>query len=478
MAEEERFVEWDQNDPENPLAWSKVRKWYTTLLAVLMTLYAAVSAGIFAPCEADMMQVFGVSREVITIGITVYPLGFGIGPLLLAPLSELQGRNPVYFAAYIFFILFFIPQALATNVQTVIVARFFSGMSSSVGATMVGGSIADIWENRDRGPPMALFGCATLLGTSIGPLIGGFIVENPAMGWRWTAWIQMILNGALLVVMLISLKETRNSIALTRKAKRLRRETGNQNLVAPAERQSLAVIPLVLSNIARPTHLLFTEPIVFFFSLWVSFTWGILYLFLQTVGQIFSQSHNFSESQIGMCFIGMTVGSIIGFLINPIQEFFMKRYNEKQGKHVPEGRLILSCGGAILFTVGLFWFGWTSGPNVPAIVPIIAIACISIGIYTVYTAVFNYLADCYSIYASSALAAQSWMRNMFGCSFPLFAYQMNERLGFAWSMSLLGFIGAILAVTPMVLMWKGPQIRARSRFSRKMIELEASGDNT
>ena len=83
---------------------------------------------------------------------------------------------------------------------------------------------------------------------------------------------------------------------------------------------------------------------------------------------------------------------------------------------------------------------------------------------------FNYLADSYTIYSSSALAAQSFMRNVFGAGFPLFSIQMNNKLGFDWSMSLLGiailsllsdsgFIGLALSVTPYVLMFYGPQIR-------------------
>jgi hypothetical protein len=97
--------------------------------------------------------------------------------------------------------------------------------------------------------------------------------------------------------------------------------------------------------------------------------------------------------------------------------------------------------------------------------------------------VFNYLADSYTIYASSALAAQSFMRNLFGFGFPLFSTQMYIRLGVPWSMSVLGtlhqkslltagFIGLALSVTPFVLMLYGPRIREKSRFSRKVLAMK------
>jgi MFS family permease len=79
----------------------------------------------------------------------------------------------------------FIPQAMCKNIQTILVARFVSGLSASVGATMVGGTISDIFDTKDRGTPMNFFGVGTLTGTGCGPLIAGFIYSNTKLGWRY-----------------------------------------------------------------------------------------------------------------------------------------------------------------------------------------------------------------------------------------------------------------------------------------------------
>ena len=467
------FVTWDDNDPLNPVNWSTKYKYYMTTMAVLMSFFAATCAGIYGQGEHQMMKEFGVSREITILGISVFPLGYGIGPLILAPLSELWGRNSVYFVSYFVFIILFLPQALAKNITTVIVSRFLAGLAASTSATMVGGTIADMFRTENRGPPMALFGAMTMSGTGFGPLIGGFIVENPNMGFRWLSWIQMILNGSLYILLLITFKETRNSIVLKSKAQKLRKETGNQNIVAPIEVEHTQILELMRVSLFRPIKFLFTEPIVFFFALWISFTWGILYLFLKSVGQVFSASHGFGPSQVGLTFLGVIVGGIIGALTNPLQEYYVAKSSIRNGgKHQPESRLIMSAIAGILFCAGLFLFGWTSGPQHPWIAPVIGMTMVAFAIHAIYTAVFNYLADCYSIYASSALAGQSFARNMFGCAFPLFSEQMNSRLGFQWSMSLLGFLGIILTTTPFILIWKGPQIRARSKVSMKLIEMQ------
>jgi MFS family permease len=109
-------------------------------------------------------------------------------------LSELQGRNPVYYITFfitastavmaLLTVVLFIPQAMSRNITTMLIARFLSGLSASVGATMVGGTVADIFDTKDRGTPMNLFGMGSLTGTGLGPFVAGFIYSNENLGWR------------------------------------------------------------------------------------------------------------------------------------------------------------------------------------------------------------------------------------------------------------------------------------------------------
>lgn len=118
---------------------------------------------------------------------------------------------------------------------------------------------------------------------------------------------------------------------------------------------------------------------------------------------------------------------------------------------------------------GCFWFGWSSFPSVPWIVPTLAIGCATMGIFSIYLAVFNYLADTYHRYASSALAAQSFCRNMLGGAFPLFTPQMFKAMTFQGAGSFLGGMGALLTLVPWILVFYGPRIRARSKFASEIM---------
>lgn len=186
-------------------------------------------------------------------------------------------------------------------------------------------------------------------------------------------------------MIVIFLPETRGNVILRRRVKRLRAETGDVSLIAVGDESRKSVIELMKISTTRPLMLLFTEHIVFWFSLWVSFTWGILYLFLNTVSQVFRQSHDFTTLQVGLAFLGMIMGGILGFATSPIQDYLYSRAAKKNlGKPRPEARLYFSCGGTLMFASGLFWFGWTSGPNIHWIVPILAVGWTTIGIYSIY----------------------------------------------------------------------------------------------
>lgn len=130
----------------------------------------------------------------------------------------------------------------------------------------------------------------------------------------------------------------------------------------------------------------------------------------------------------------------------------------------PESRLYFTCLTASLLPLGLFIFGFTSRENIHWISPAVALCLASMGIYSVYLATFNYLADFYQGYASSALAAQSCCRNLLGGVFPLVTLPMFENLGIERAGALLGGVALGLTLVPWVLVFFGSRIRARSSF--------------
>lgn len=122
--------------------------------------------------------------------VSIYILGFAFGPLLIAPMSELYGRAPVYNVCNLFFVVFTVCCAVSTNMGMLIAFRFLAGCAGASPLTIGGGTIADIMPREKRAGAMAIWGMGPLLGPVLGPVCGGFLVQ--AKGWRWVFWIVTI----------------------------------------------------------------------------------------------------------------------------------------------------------------------------------------------------------------------------------------------------------------------------------------------
>ena len=285
----------DLRDYVSPFTWSESRKTFITWLSCAVTVVTAYTAGSYSSASAQMSHYWGASEVAILIGITTFTTGFAIAPMVLAPFSELNGRKPVFVVTGVLFVVCQLCCAITRSYPGMLVARFFAGVGGSTFSTMVGGVVADIYHTQDRNTPMALFSGAALFGTGLGPLCSGFIAQH--VSWRWVFYVQVMSCGFLILLVMVFFKETRGSVLLSRRAAILnkwyeaRENAGLVGVEMPSgedgkkqsqrirwkvksdeERESLA--KMIGISIYRPFHLLVTEPVVFFFSLWSTYFQG------------------------------------------------------------------------------------------------------------------------------------------------------------------------------------------------------------
>ncbi|KAI8623229.1 major facilitator superfamily domain-containing protein [Xylariaceae sp. FL1651] len=542
-------VQLDLSRYVNPLRWPKARKNMMVALSCIATCLTAYTAGAYSPPIDLIAAELNTTHEVALLGVTTFCLGFAIAPMILAPFSEINGRYPVFAVAGVFFTVFQAVCGVVTTVTGMLFARFFKGVGGSVFSTMVGGVISDLYDKEGRNTPMALFSGSVLVGTGLGPLISSLIVEawgSEGQKWKWVFWHQVIADFVLMIAVITLFKESRGSVILSRKAKALNKwyedsenngvfgvwireslfpalqstqspvqgpenynkkpyglvgvPSGNKGLklrrirwLVKEDEQRGSIITMISTSFIRPFHFLFTEPIVFFFSLWVSFAWAVLYLTFGSVPLVFRRQYNFNIEQSGFVFAAMIIGSILATVIGIFQEDLLKHprwqdisidpssgsgrdveyqshslwafIRRKFPVDLPESRLYFTCFTAVLLPAGLYLFGFAAQPSIHWIVPTIAIGFATMGIYYIYLATFNYLADIYQAYASSALAAQSFCRNILGGVFPLVTALLFTNLGEDAAGGVLGAIATVLTVVPWVLVLFGEKIRRRSKFA-------------
>lgn len=152
-----RIVEFVHNDPENPMNWKQGRKWLQTMNLGLVCFVVAFSSAAVTGDMEGPMNAFHVSMEVVILTVTLFVVGFGVGPLVFAPFSEEWGRQVIYNTTLLIAVLFIIPCAVAKNIGTLLVGRIISGIAFSAPMTLIGGSLSDIWKTEERGIAMAVF---------------------------------------------------------------------------------------------------------------------------------------------------------------------------------------------------------------------------------------------------------------------------------------------------------------------------------
>jgi len=324
---------------------------------------AVITADIAGPAEE-----FGVSEEVSLLAITTFVLGFGIGPMAFAPLSEILGRRIIYGTTLFVAFIFIIPCAVADNAATLVVCRLIDGIAFSAPMTLVGGTLADLWKAEERGVPMAAFSAAPFLGPALGPLIGGFISDNA--GWRWLYWIQLILSTVIWVIMTFTVPETYAPTILSRRAQKIRKDTGDDKFVTEQDLDLRPFSERLRIFLIRPFQLLFLEPIVLFISLYMSVLYGLLYMFFVAYPIVYQEGKGYSASKTGLMFIPLAVGVTLSACCAPlVNKHYLTLVAKHNGKPPAEARLVPMMCSCWSVPIGLFVFAWTSYPELSWSVP-------------------------------------------------------------------------------------------------------------
>ncbi|KAI4722043.1 synaptic vesicle transporter [Aureobasidium sp. EXF-10727] len=464
--EDPYVVVWIDNDPRNPMNWADWKKWCLTALVSVATLAVAFVSSAYTGGLREVMQQFDTSQLIVTLGVSLFVLGFAIGPLMWAPMSEIFGRQVLYVITYGALTAFNAGAAGSQNITTLLLMRFFAGSFGSSPLTNAGGIIADMFDANQRGLAMTFFASAPFLGPVIGPIVGGFAGET--IGWRWVEGIMAIFTGVLWILGSLLIPETYAPVLLRKRARAL--EKANPGKVYKS-RLEIASGPTKFSNVfstalIRPWKLLFGEPIVLLLSIYIAIIYGTLYLLFAAFPIVYQEKRGWSAGIGGLAFCGVAVGMLFAIVYCLLDNTRYKRVAASyDGFAPPEARLPMSMVGACALPISLFWFAWTNGPGVHWMASIAAGAPFGFGLILVFLGVMNYLIDAYTIYAASALAANSVLRSLFGMAFPLFTSYMYANLGIHWASSIPAFLSLMCVPMPFLFYKFGPKIREKCKFA-------------
>lgn len=260
--------------------------------------------------------------------------------------------------------------------ETLIVTRFFGGLTGSSFLSVAGATVGDIFHTEEIQVPMVPGSLAPFIGPSIGPILGGLI--NFYLDWRWPYYIALVWASLVWVTIMIVVPETYHPVVLKAKAQKLRSATGDSRYWAPADRVDRSTRRIVALSLLRPFQLLFLEPMCLSLNLYSALLLGILYLFFAKLPETLRNTHSMNLWQSCLTFTAIIIGMLVGTVTSPawgcMRRRLMARHERRTGEaglSEPEYQLPPAILGGILIPIGIFWFGWTIRSDVHWLVPVV-----------------------------------------------------------------------------------------------------------
>ncbi|GAA5855523.1 hypothetical protein JCM8547_007870 [Rhodosporidiobolus lusitaniae] len=444
------LVTWNgDDDPDNPRNWSAHKKVYVTII---------ISALTFAVYLKNQFEVGSVTASA---GVILFVIGYGIGPMFLVPIQDVPawGRNPVYMVGLSLFVVLQLPAIFANNMATVLAMRFFTGFFGSPALATGGATVGDMWEDKYLTVAIGAWCMGAIAGPVSGPTLSAFATMN--LDWTWSFTILTVMSAVIFVVAFFFFPETNGDTILVKRADRLRRLTGNDQLRAPAElEKGLTALNLLRENAIRTAQLCI-EPLVLVPSLYIALVYAPF-----AFPVVFEGIYHFNLGVSTLPYLSFLVTAPIGYVLYCWYQLRYLNPRKERNPHLgPEVYLELGLLASLVVPVSLLLFGWTSRAEIHWIVPIIFISIYLPLLFYSFQSILAFLTMSYPKDAAAALTANDLIRSSIAGVFPLLAGKMYGALGVGGASSLLAGASVLLSFFLWIIKRNGPNLRARSRYA-------------
>lgn len=269
--------------------------------------------------------------------------------------------------------------------------------------------------------------------------------------------------------------ESRSTILIDREAKRRRTSGEDPNIYGPNELKNPRISLKDAVRIwIRPFHMLVREPIVLCLSLLSGFSDALIFTFLESFAIVYEQGWGFGILAQAWAVIPINAAYVIAYFT--YFPWFRRdeaiRQAHGNDSLVPERRLKWLLFLAPLEPIGLFGFAWTSlgqAHNVHWIGSMIFSGCVGIANYAIYLSSVDYMVASYGVYSASATGGNAFARDLLAGISAMYATPMYSNIGnkypTEYASTILACLSCLVVLPIYVFYWKGPQIRAGSKFA-------------
>ncbi|MCJ1310068.1 hypothetical protein MMC25_003729 [Agyrium rufum] len=466
---------------EQPLHYTRHQKWFITFVVASAAIAAPIGSAIFFPSLEEVSRDLNSTPTITNLSVALYMLSMSIFPLWWSSFSETLGRRTIYVVSFTLFVIFNILSALSVNIAMLIIMRILGGGAAASVQAVGAGTIADIWQPRERGKAMGVFYLGPLMGPLLAPIIGGVLAER--WGWRSTQWFLTIFGMVVLIFLLFALPETLKnpkSVVAEVDQEVIKEANGRPNLSRVASRTS--VIHQRSKKWLKISKRIFLDPLAITLNLrfpavlitvyYASITFGSLYILNISLQSTFAKPpYNFTTIEVGLAYIPNSIGYVLASIFGgKWTDTIMIREAKKAKRYDENGRLIFrpedrmrenAWIAAFLYPAALIWYGWAAQRGVFWFVPLIANFFFGIGSMLIFSMATTMLTEFMPKKSSSGVATNNFVRNIFSCVGGVVAQPLIDAIGNGWLFTGLGVIAMGSSVVIVLMRRCGPRWRIK-----------------
>ena len=412
LADKNSPVSEHQNETSSPpyTVFYQWERYFLVGFASYLAVFSSISVPIYLPALPDIETEFNITTEKINLTVVTYTIFQGLGPAFWCPISDRFGRRIVYMCCTIVYIAACVGLALAPSYGALLGLRALQAAGMAATVAIGSGVIGDITTRQERGGFVGIFSGFTLVGSAVGPIIGGALTSSFGT-WRSIFWFLVIACGVSFVLLIVAYPETARFIvgngsikprwffaqspimilrgmfnsAMKQKTYSTREEAKEKGLLADTVKVSMIS---TFRIVCYKDVAMVLIPIGLHYTAW--------FMVITAQSTLLKEEYNFSVMNVGVSYLANGAGSLIGSLVSgrildAIYKIHANRYKAEWEENYPgtpvnmeefdiqQARLSPAKYISTLVIATIITFGWTIQYHVHYMVPIIMTGLISFG---------------------------------------------------------------------------------------------------
>ena len=410
---------------------------------------------IYMPAVPDISRHLHISSAQALLSLTTYLIFQGLSPSIWAPLSDTYGRRPILVCTFLVFLAANLGLSFTNVYWLLLVLRMLQACGASSAIAIGAGCISDVSQQKERGSYMGYFQFGTLLGPSIGPIVGGFMAQ--AWNWHGVFFFLSAFGGVYMIFLIFFLPES------------LRALVGNGSLqpvgvwrtivplwtkrtygTKPKPMRMPPKLHIKTMGFDKPWRM-YGQPDVALMIATYAIPFGSFTLMSSCLSPVLYDNYELNSWQMGLCFLGIGCGSAAGSIA--VGHLLDREYARAMGVHgdqlnLHHVRMKYMPHFNILFSVFFIVNGWLLNYTIYLAAPLIMQFFASWFAVMYFNCINTVLVDIYPQRAASVTAALNIGRCLTAAGFVAASQYIIDAIGYGWTQTIFGLV-SLLAPMPM-----------------------------